>query len=111
MEKDEENLKNLESELSSKIDEIKKQLKDIDSIIKKIAQDIGKDIDNSFDNFEKTITEFIKQFVTSKEKTGKYNGIASDIEDFIDTGADFAIEKLAPGKNDKEKIKIKKYIE
>ena len=53
MEKDEENLKNLESGLSSKIDEIKKQLKDIDSIIKKIAQDIGKDIDNSFDNFEK----------------------------------------------------------
>lgn len=108
MEKDEENLKKLENELSSKIDEIKKQLKDIDSIIKKVAQDIGKDIDNSFENFEKTITEFIKQFVTSKEKISTRNGIASDIEDFIDTGADFAIEKLAPGKNDKEKNKNKK---
>ncbi|MBQ9494901.1 MAG: hypothetical protein IJR50_04600 [Treponema sp.] len=116
MEKDEENLKKLEDELSSKIDEIEKQLKVIDSKIIKVAQDIRKDIDNSFDSFEKTITEFIKQFVTSKDKSGKNNEIASDIEDFIDTGADFAIEKLAQGKNDeegkndKEKIRIKKYI-
>ena len=108
MEKDEENLKKLENELSAKIDEIKKQLKDIDSIIKKVAQDIGKDIEDSFDNFEKTITGFIKQLVNLKGRNNQNNRIADDLENFIDAGADIAIESLVPGKTDKEKSKNKK---
>lgn len=108
MEKDEENLKKLENELSGKIKEIEKQLKEIDSIIKTVAKDIEKEIENSFDNFEKTITGFIKQFVTTKEKSSKNNDFFDSIEDFIDAGTDIAIESLAPGETEKERNKNKK---
>lgn len=107
MQKDENELKRTFHELKNKIEIIRNDLDKIDNIVKSFSKEIEKEIEKQFDDFENTISILIDRVVNYKKSSTE---IDKSIENFIDTGADEAIEIFAPGENKTEKSQNKKVL-
>jgi small GTP-binding protein len=108
MQKDESELNRIFHELNNKVEKIRCDLNKIDGIVNSFSKNIEKEVEKQFDDFEKTISRLIGKVVNYKKSNPGIDN--KSIEDFIDTGADVAIEALAPGKGKTEKSQNRKVL-
>ena len=108
MQKDESELKRIFHELKNKVEKIRHDLNKIDGIVNSFSKEIEKEVEKRFNDFEHTISILIDKVVNYKKSNFGIDN--KSIEDFIDTGADVAIEVFAPGESKTEKSQNKKVL-
>lgn len=108
MQKDKAELKRIFEELKGKVIKIEDDLLKIDGIVKSFSKEIEKEIEQRFDDFEHTISNIVDKVVNYKKSEA--DNSHKIIEEFIDTGADVAIELLAQGDSKSDKNHNKKVL-
>ena len=106
--KDDRELKRAFKELNKKVGLISRDLENVDRIIKSFSREIEAEVDRQFDNYEETIIALIDKAMHYRNSDLEVGN--ASFEEYVDTGADLAIEFLAPGDNGSQKAQNKKIL-